>query len=204
MDEELRARDEPDGRLRGCVSSSDCRLSLVGLGVEVDDALCWEVTGKAPIKVRWVDVNKGDDDKPNHRSRIVAKEIRTDSRPDLFAATPPLEAIKILLSAAVTEGLGFTKGQRLRGMKLDFIDVRRAYFQAKARRSVYVKLPDEDYQEGMVGKLLRSMYGARDAAQNWEAEYSEFMESIGLKRGIASPCVLFHSERNIRCVILLC
>ena len=37
VDEELRARDEPDGRLRGCVSSSDCRLTLVGLGVEVDD-----------------------------------------------------------------------------------------------------------------------------------------------------------------------
>ena len=36
VDEELRARDEPDGRLRGCVSSSDCRLSTVGLGVEVD------------------------------------------------------------------------------------------------------------------------------------------------------------------------
>ena len=37
VDEELRARDEPDGRLRGCVSSSDFRLSFVGLGVEVDD-----------------------------------------------------------------------------------------------------------------------------------------------------------------------
>ena len=37
VNEELRARDEPDGRLRGCVSSSDCRLSIVGLGVEVDD-----------------------------------------------------------------------------------------------------------------------------------------------------------------------
>ena len=37
VDEELRARDEPDGRLRGCVSSSDCRLSIVGFGVKVDD-----------------------------------------------------------------------------------------------------------------------------------------------------------------------
>ena len=37
VDEEIRARDEPDGRLRGCVSGSDFRLSFVGLGVEVDD-----------------------------------------------------------------------------------------------------------------------------------------------------------------------
>ena len=53
----------------------------------------------------------------------------------------------------------------------------------------------------MVGKLLKSMYGTRDAAQNWEAEYSEFMELIGFQRGLASPCVFYHPERNIRAVI---
>ena len=42
-------------------------------------------------------------------------------------------------------------------MKMDFIDVRRAYFHADAIRDVYVKLPDEDYEEGMCGKLLKSM-----------------------------------------------
>ena len=29
--------------------------------------------GKAPISVRWVDVNKGDDENPNCRSRLVAR-----------------------------------------------------------------------------------------------------------------------------------
>ena len=33
---------------------------------------CFEVTGKKPVKVRWVDVNKGDDESPNVRCRIVA------------------------------------------------------------------------------------------------------------------------------------
>ena len=49
-------------------------------------------------------------------------------------------------------------------MKLDFIDIRRAYFYAKAKRDVYIKLPDEDAQEGMCGKLDLSMYGTRAAA----------------------------------------
>jgi hypothetical protein len=30
-------------------------------------------TGKAPISVRWIDTNKGDDDEPNYRSRLVAR-----------------------------------------------------------------------------------------------------------------------------------
>ena len=86
-------------------------------------------------------------------------------------------------------------------MKLEFIDVKRAYFQAKARRPVYIKLPEGDYSESMVGRLLKSMHGTRDAAQNWEAEYAEFMELIGFQRGIWSPCVFWQRNRNIRAVI---
>ena len=68
---------------------------------------CWKNTGKAPIGTRWIDVNKGDDQYPDYRSRLVAQEIKRDRRDDLFAATPPLEAKKILFALAVTAGIGF-------------------------------------------------------------------------------------------------
>ena len=71
----------------------------------------------------------------------------------------------MLMSMAVTEGIGFKVGSKREGMKLDFIDVRRAYFHAKARREVYVALPAEDREEGKCGKLLKAMYGTRDAAE---------------------------------------
>ena len=35
----------------------------------------WARTGRPPISVRWVEVNKGDDEHPNYRSRLVAREI---------------------------------------------------------------------------------------------------------------------------------
>jgi len=139
---------------------------------------CWDRTGKAPIKTKWVDINKGDELNEEYRSRLVAKEIKTDKRTDLFAATPPLEAKKILFSLATTEGYGYLDGQRQSGMKLDFIDISRAYFQAAAIRDVYVELPDEDAEPGMCGKLIKSMYGTRDAAQNWGEEYAKFMVEI--------------------------
>ena len=41
-----------------------------------------------PIGCRWVDINKGDEDNPEYRSRLVAKEIKKDRNQDLFAATP--------------------------------------------------------------------------------------------------------------------
>ena len=72
---------------------------------------CLEKTGKQPIGVKWVDVNKGDWSNPEYRSRLVAKEIKRDSRDDLFAATPPLEALKLIISMAMTEGIGYEKGK---------------------------------------------------------------------------------------------
>ena len=74
----------------------------------------------------------------------------------------------MLFSMAMTERVGFSKGREADGMKIEFMDIKRAFFHATARREVYVELPQEDAQEGMCGMLKKSMYGTRDAAQNWE------------------------------------
>ena len=78
------------------------------------------------------------------------------------------------------------------------MDVSRAYFYAKSVRPTYIKLPSEDPragEEGIVGKLMMSMYGTRDAAQNWAEEYSTTLQKAGYKRGVANPC-LFYSEAD--------
>ena len=36
---------------------------------------CWDVTGKPPISTKWVDVNKGDQESYDVRSRLVAREM---------------------------------------------------------------------------------------------------------------------------------
>ena len=77
---------------------------------------------------------------------------------------------------AVTENLGFVKGKRKQGLKLDFIDIRRAYFHAPARRDIFIELPEEEREIGYCGRLLKSMYGTQDAASNWEHAYMELME----------------------------
>ena len=86
-------------------------------------------------------------------------------------------------------------------MKLGFIDIRRAYFHAKARRRVYVQLPPEDAEPGMCGLLLKSMYGTRDAAQNWEDCYVEAMQELGFRRGLGSPCAFYNDSKNARVVV---
>ena len=101
--------------------------------VSIDEA--YQKTGKGPISVRWIDINKGDVESPNYRSRLVAREINTSKRDDLFAATPPLEALKVILSLT-------SSGNK--GEILMINDISRAFFHAPAKRAVYVQLPNED------------------------------------------------------------
>jgi hypothetical protein len=45
------------------------------------------------------------------------------------------------------------------------------------------------------------MYGTRDAAQNWEAQYTEMLTEAGFKQGLYSACVFYHEGRNVRVVV---
>ena len=162
----------------------------MGVYEKVNVSECWAETGKAPIAVRWVDINKGDTQNPNYRSRLVAKEFNTGVRPELYAATPPSEVLRLMLSL-VASG-------KSQGIGLMYADVSRAYFYAKAVRPVYVKLPDEDWQAGdehRCGKLQMSMYGTRDAALNWALEYGDTLRAAGYVQGKANPC-LFYKKAN--------
>ena len=82
-------------------------------------------------------------------------------------------------------------------VNLGAIDVRRAYFHALAKRPIDSKLPPEDHQHGYCGKLLKAMYGTRDAASNWEQTYIEFMVDIGFKVGKVTPCLFIQSEKHL-------
>ena len=50
------------------------------------------------ISTKWLDVSKSDDVNLNIRSRMVGRELKLDNCIDLFAATPPLEALRIICS----------------------------------------------------------------------------------------------------------
>ena len=79
-----------------------------------------ELIGKGPVSVRWVDQNKGGEGAMEIRCRLVAREFngKDKDRDDLVAATPPLEAKRMLLSRAATRKTVGCAGLR----KLFFID----------------------------------------------------------------------------------
>ena len=158
--------------------------------------------GKRVIGVGWVDLNKGDDEHPNYRSRLVAKELRAfapwAATDDLFAATPPAGALNLLLSMLATR-----RSRRGRPLKLCFLDVRRAYFYAAATEEVYVELPPEEKEKGkdLVGLLLKSLYGTRAGAHNWQLQLGKDFTSLGFSQARGSPCLFCHKGEGATLVV---
>ena len=48
-----------------------------------------------------------------------------------------------------------------------------------------------------VAKLNFSLYGTRDAAQNWTEEYAKKLVRLGLSAGVATPCHFQHDEKEL-------
>ena len=150
-----------------------------------------------------MDLSKGDVERPSYRSRLVAKELRAfnpfAATDDLFAATPPTEAQNMLLSMLCTR-----RSKRGLSLKLCFLDVRRAYFYARATEEVYVELPPELREEGkdLVGLLLKSLYGTRSGSRNWQLQLGKDLTSsaLGFKQARGSPCLYYHSGEDAHLV----
>ena len=56
-----------------------------GLWIKKTIKECWDRTRRPPVSVRWVETNKGDDINPNIRSRLVARQSRSQPSCDIRA-----------------------------------------------------------------------------------------------------------------------
>ncbi len=139
-----------------------------------------------------MDVNKGDERAPVVRCRYAAKDFANGKNDELFAATPPLEALRLLLVHVA--------GQN-RTEKVLVVDARKVHLHAHVDRPIFVELPPEVARPGWCARLKCCLYGTRDAPKRWEACVAEVMASLGFQRGRASPRCYFHPARGLRFVV---
>ena len=132
----------------------------------------------------------------------MGREFNTHKDDSLYAATPPLEALRIIITNAATIDRGGGQG-RERRKELMVNDVSRAYFYAPATRYIFIELPDEDEyaQEGEVGWLNVCLYGTRDAAREWQETLSKHLEHLGFTIGRGHLATFHHRERGVMTLV---
>ena len=100
-----------------------------------------------------------------------------------FAATPPLEAMRLILSEAASQGRW-----RGREMKAQLLDAKKAHLHAPAVRPVFVDLPPERAREGYCCRLKKCLCGTRDAPRQWEAYAASVLLKAGSSAGRPARC----------------
>ena len=181
--------------------------------MDIVDRSLAEEEGIKPISLRWVKTNKGDQENPQIRCRLVVREIKHNkgkqplSHQELFSSMPPIEAFMFIVSLLASLG---RPGKIKPNGKTDpyvmgFFDIKRAHFYGKAKRRIFVELEGPDaakHGPGKVGLLNRSMYGTQDASAIWQDDYSEMLCSEGgFERGKSNGAVFYHPTSDTRVMV---
>ena len=138
------------------------------------------VTPGKKIWATCVETRK-DPNSPAIRCRLCATEVNTgESRSDTYAATPlpPLKFVRLILSWAASY-----KPMRANAtMIIAVFDLSVALFHGQVRKVIYVVPPKDLRKKGKIWRLLKSLYGTRDASQVFATYVEEGLNEHGFQR----------------------
>lgn len=113
----------------------------------------------APLPLTWVFKYKYDKHGflTKFRARICVRgDLQPPSEKDTYAATLAAKSFRILMALAARWDL-----------QLKQLDAVNAFPNSPLDEEVYVELPDGFKQPGMIGRLLRALYGLRRSPMLW-------------------------------------
>lgn len=139
--------------------------------------------------------NKGDAETPDCRARLVSCEISKDGKVDASAtSTPPRKATKLIFAKCASSRRNTNR------LRVSFVDIRKAYFNAIPEHAIYMKLPKElGLGSDLVARQVRCVYGTRD--KPWQDTYTQALGHNGFTTGMANPCVFLHRVKDMTIVV---
>jgi hypothetical protein len=149
--------------------------------------------GVKPIPTRWVFKKKYDETGAvvRYKGRVVVQDCGYNMYAwggNTFSPVAKISSIRALLALVA-----------MVDWELGSMDVKNAYLQSPVDGDIYVKLPSGYQQknkagEDLVGKLVKSLYGLRQAARNWYVTIRGWFMKYGFKPSTADPCVFIKRD----------
>lgn len=135
--------------------------------------------GKKVIALKWIFKLKKDAEGRviKYKARLVAKGYVQECGIDfdeVFAPMTRLETVHLLLALAAKSE-----------WEVHHLDVKTAFLNGEIREDVYVAQPEGFVKEGkedMVYKLLKALYGLRQAPRAWYEKLNSCLENLGFKK----------------------
>jgi hypothetical protein len=121
-----------------------------------------------------------------YKTRLVAKGYTQKEGEDFFDTYSPvarLTTIRVLLSLAASHGL-----------LVHQIDVKKAFLTGELEEEIYMDQLDgfvAKGQKGIVCKLIKSLYGLKQALKQWHMKFDRTLTSAGFVVNKADKCVYY-------------
>jgi hypothetical protein len=144
--------------------------------------------GTKPIRCKWVFKNKyrSDGSLDKHKTRLVAKGFAQKEGVDYeetFSPTTKWATIRTLFSMATQNG-----------WKIHQMDVKTAFLNGDLKENVFMSQPKGFVvkgQEHKVCKLIKSLYGLKQALQAWYGKLTEHLLKLNFKHFNLDDATLF-------------
>jgi hypothetical protein len=128
------------------------------------------------------------------KARLVARgfsQVWGEDFHETFAPTVRMDTLRIFLAIVAAENLECRQ-----------FDIKNAFTESKLRERVFLSAPQGvEVRKGHVLRVLRSLYGLKQAARDWNTLARQFLVEIGFQQSLAEPCLYTHNQKGI--IVLL-
>jgi hypothetical protein len=144
--------------------------------------------GKRVLQCKWVlKIKRDADGNPvRYKARLCAKGFMQKYGEDYFDTFAPVisyKTLRLLLTIAAVYDY-----------EIKQIDVVTAFLNAPITEEVYMELPDGYGSDGNVVRLLRAIYGTKQAPHAWNETVNKQMKSCGFHRLRSDACVYIKNK----------
>ncbi|KAJ9561022.1 hypothetical protein OSB04_006182 [Centaurea solstitialis] len=189
------------------MSSRDASLWKEAINDEMDSIMgngSWILAdlpkGAKPIGSKWIFKIKRNPDGSisAFKARLVAKGFRQREGVDYFDTYAPVArigSIRTLIAIST-----------LKGLYIHQMDVKTAFLNGLLKEEIYMEQPEGFVvpgQENKVCRLVKSLYGLKQAHKQWHERFDATVTSFGFKHNGADRCIYSKYTKEFTVVICL-
>jgi Reverse transcriptase (RNA-dependent DNA polymerase)/gag-polypeptide of LTR copia-type len=148
------------------------------------------------VSTKWVYLikTKVDGTIERFKARLVARgfsQVHGQDYTETFAPTVRMDTLRLFLAAVAAEDLECAQ-----------FDIKNAFTESDLKEKIYLTAPKGvEVKKGCVLQVLRSLYGLKQAARDWNLLIKRELLNWGFVQSLADPCMFRHEERGIKLLV---